>query len=251
MKKWSLREDYIVCKFCEEHKQQFIEDALLDEVINILETEWCPLRSSNAVQKRARYYLLLALGQDAEYIPAQVHKVYNVLANEQYTSDYRETLKAYLAQKNSNTFVDGEIGVPGESINSLTHMVHTPKGRRFIDVLEDFIQESQITPKSSIYRDIGMKQNTSVSIRQGKYATVSRENIFRICFGLRLDFDKASLLMKSCGISLRDNEAMDTVVEYHLKQGPTKLYKGIHKYDCELIDIDLLDSGAKTLFSEW
>jgi hypothetical protein len=193
---------------------------------------------------------LLAFDQNAGYIPAQVHKLYTVLTSEQYTSDHREALKAYLAKKNSNTFTSGEIDAFGESANSLTHMVHTPKGRRFIDVLEDFIQESQITPKSSIYRDIGMKQNTYASIRQGKYATVSRENIFRICFGLRLHYDKADILMKSCGISLRDNEAMDTVVEYHLKQGPTKLDKGIYKYDCELIDVDLLDSGANTLFSE-
>jgi len=133
----------------------------------------------------------------------------------------------------------------------LVNMVHTARGRRFVDVLEDLIRESCIRPKTKIYSDVGMKQDTFSSIRRGKYPTISRENVFRICFGLRLNYDNATMLMRSCGIIFREEQVLDTVVEYHLKKGPTKRDGEFFKYDCELIDTDLLDSGTNTLFSEW
>ena len=120
-----------------------------------------------------------------------------------------------------------------------------------MDVLEDLIRESCIRPKTKIYSDVGMKQDTFSSIRRGKYPTISRENVFRICFGLRLNYDNATMLMRSCGIIFREEQVLDTVVEYHLKKGPTKRDGEFFKYDCELIDTDLLDSGTNTLFSEW
>ena len=63
---------------------------------------------------------------------------------------------------------------------------------------------------------------TYSAIRRGKYKTVSRENAYRLCFGLRLNYDDAIKLMGSCGLAFRGDSVLDAVVEYFLKQGPTK-----------------------------
>ena len=251
MRKWTLQEDYIVCKFCKEYECMIIKDQLLDGLMSKLAVEGFDSRSRDAVQKRAYAYLLLLGGQDANYIPKQSRELYRVFASKEYNLCHREEINSYIASKQRGAFTNGAFDISLKSTNSLTNMVHIANGRSFIDVLEDYIQESCIKPKSNIYRDVGMKQDTYSSIRRGKYSTVSRENVFRLCFGLRLNYDNAVKLMKSCGVTLRDNEVLDTVVEYHLKRGPSKRDGEAYKYDCELIDVDLLDSGVNTLFSEW
>jgi hypothetical protein len=162
-----------------------------------------------------------------------------------------------------------------ESQSNLTHMVHKAKGRKFIDVLEDYIQRSGIRPKSRIYRDVGIKQETYSSIRRGKYKNVSRENVYRLCFGLRLRYDDAMVLINSCGYSFRGDSVLDSVVEYFLMQGPTevsvnKIYENeddnidnersnkrkrqkskeqiCYIYDTYLIDADLQESKVPELF---
>ena len=251
MRKWTFKEDYHVCKFCETYKYLFIRDELLDELMNVLESTGFSDRSRNAVQKRARYYRSLAFGQDVHDLPKQVRELYRVHTSESYNVDHCKKLEAYIATKRQGALTSDELDLFDESAPSLAHMVHKPKGRGFTKVLEDFIEESHLRPKTKIYSDVGMKQDTFSAIRRGKYATVSRENVFRICFGLRLNYDNAIQLMKSCGMTFRAAEILDTVVEYHLQAGPSKRDGDAYKYDCELIDIDLLDSGADTLFSEW
>jgi hypothetical protein len=253
MKRWSFREDYIVGKFCENHKYMFIERELLDELVEALAEAGFSFRSPRAVQQRTRYYLSLALRQDVLYIPKQVRELYRVLTSEEYNSDHREKLAAYIVNKNRHTGLDDVQDVAFGTATDLTHMVHKAKGRRFVDVLENLIEESCIRPKTRMYSDVGMKQDTFSTIRRGKYSTISRENVFRICFGLRLNYDNATMLMRSCGIIFREELVLDTVVEYHLKKGPTRrdeLDRKLFQYDCELIDTDLLDSGVETLFSE-
>jgi hypothetical protein len=253
MKRWSFREDYLVGKFCEDHKYMFIEGELLDELIEMLADAGFSFRSRNAVMKRARYYLPLTFGQDeyVKHIPKQVRELYRVLTSEEYNSDHREKLAAYITNKNQHTILDDAQDAVFGSATDLTRMVHTAKGPRFVDVLENLIGESCIRPKTKIYSDVGMKQDTFAAIRRGKYSTISRENVFRICFGLRLSYDSATMLMRSCGIIFREELVLDTVVEYHLKKGPTKREGEFFKYDCELIDTDLMDSGVETLFAEW
>ena len=71
-----------------------------------------------------------------------------------------------------------------------------------------------------------------------------------------MHFDDAVILMKSCGCTFEDSEVLDNVVEYFLRQGPTKKkwYKSKGKetfcyiYDTDLIDADLCESKAAPLF---
>lgn len=270
-KRWSFNEDYIVGKFCSEDPYMVATDDRLLELIERLDQAGVNPRSRLAVKKRLGYFTDLFLGFDMSQTPKQVRAIYEVLNNEGRENHLSQVLE-YINNRSQceDPIVDMAclVGEPDD----LSHMVHTAKGRKFIDVLEDYIQNSGIRPKSRIYNDVGMKQETYSAIRRGKYKTVSRENVYRLCFGLRLNYDDATKLMGSCGLAFRGDSVLDAVVEYFLKQGPTKgsvnrLVKKENKpedentnkkektkeqacyiYDTILIDADLVESKVPELF---
>ena len=253
--RWSFSEDYIIAKFCQEHRYLRVDGNLLDELILRLHQNGFSSRSENAVNKRAKDFVYLFRGCDSSNATKQVKEIYGILSNEGYRA-HQENLKAFIAEKQQmyDEQFDGHLSTDP---NSLSHMVHIAKGPKFIDVLEDYIQKSGIKPKSKIYSSIGISDDTFSAIRRGKYKSVSREHVFRICFGLRLRYDDAVTLVNSAGYFFREYEILDIVVEYHLRRGPTydsvDKYRGketlCYIYDTQMIDTDLLDSGEKALFS--
>jgi DNA-binding Xre family transcriptional regulator len=254
MARWSFREDYIVGKFCLEHGCRDIYGPRLEELMNRLHQSGFNSRSEVAVSKRARDFTYLFQGWDSPYAVKQVREICEILCNEGREIHLKE-LRSFLNEKQQATTAQATDFL-STSPSDLIHMVHIPKGRKFIDVLEDYIEKSNIKPKSRMYSDVGMSDDTFSSIRRGKYKSVAKESIFKICFGLRLRYDDAVILLKSCGKAFEESEILDNVVEYFLKQGPTKdsAYrdKGQEKicyiYDTFAIDADLLESGAKELF---
>ena len=66
--------------------------------------------------------------------------------------------------------------------------------------------------KSELYNWY-INENTFNAIKRGKYPTVTRENVFRICFGLRLSYEESKRLMSSAGHEFRRDEKLDCVVE--------------------------------------
>ena len=254
-KRWSFEEDYIVCKFCIEKQYYDIEGLLLDELVNRLVEAGYNSRSSVAVYKRARDFTYLLRGWESPYAVKQVREIYEVLSNEGRKNHLAE-LRLFLRKKQQQSTVNKNIDFFNQSPSDLTHMVHKPKGRKFVDVLEDYITSSGIKPRSRIYRDVGMSEDTFSSIRRGKYKAVTKESIFKICFGLRLKYDDVVILLKSCGKAFEESQTLDCVVEYFFRQGPTKdsVYKDQGKekicyiYDTFAIDADLIDSGTRELF---
>lgn len=271
--RWSYSEDFIIAKFCKAHRYLYVDGILLDELISKLYENGFSSRSETAIRKRAKDFMCLFSGWDSPYASNQVKMIYGVLNNEGYESHIKE-LKAFI-EENQQTYANQILEFLNESESNLTHMVHQARGRKFIDVFEDYIQHSGIRPKSKIYREVGMKQETYSAIRRGKYKNVSRENIYRLCFGLRLRYDDAMRLINSCGYSFRGDSVLDSVVEYFLMQGPTKqsvnkIYENeddnsdiersnktkrrkskeqiCYIYDTYLIDADLQESKVPELF---
>lgn len=271
--RWSFSEDFIIAKFCKEHRYLYIDGELFEELISILHQNGFSSRSETAVRKRAKDFMYLFSGEDSPYVSNQEKMIYGVLNNEGYESHLKE-LKVFI-EENQQAYDNQTLEFLNESQSDLTHMVHKAKGRKFIDVFEYYIQHSGIRPKSKIYREIGMKQETYSSIRRGKYKNVSRENVYRLCFGLRLRYDDAMVLINSCGYSFRGDSVLDSVVEYFLRQGPTKesvnkIYEDeddnndnersnkskrrkskeqiCYIYDTFLIDTDLQESKVPELF---
>lgn len=271
--RWSFSEDFIIAKFCKEHRYLYIDGILLDELISMLRQNGFSSRSKSAVRRRAKDFMYLFSGWESPCASNQVKMICGILNNESYESHIKE-IKLFI-EENQQTHANQTLELFNESQNNLANMVHKAKGRRFIDVFEGYIQRSGIRPKSRIYRDVGMKQETYSSIRRGKYKNVSRENVYRLCFGLRLRYDDAMLLINSCGYSFRGDSVLDSVVEYFLMQGPTKasvnkIYENeddaidnersnkrkrqkskeqkCYIYDTYLIDADLQESKVPELF---
>ena len=254
-KRWTMAEDLIIYKYCVENRWAFSSDIEIEWMKALLIDAGFTSRSDIAIKKRAREYDSLIGGWYSSYTTNQIRSRYQIFASEHYKKHYRE-LQSFIKQKNNCEKKQDDLSLLVESSDNLYHMVHVAKGRKFLDVLEDYIQCSGIKPRSKMYRDVNMSEDSFSAIRRGKYKTISRENIFKICFGLRLHYDDAVILMKSCGCALQEGEVLDSVVEYFLRQGPRKKiwykYKGkelsCYIYDTDLIDADLCESKVPPLF---
>ena len=260
-RRWAFEEDYIIYKFCCEQEYMDIEHESLNQLINRLTQAGFAERSGPAVYKRARDFTYLLRGWDVPRISKQIKAMVETLNDENHKKHFEE-LQAYLNEKKQCKQV-----VAADNLNCLyndpdqtLHMVHVAKGKPFNYVLSDYVDASIIRPKTRIYRDVGMKQETYSAILRGKYKKVDRENVYRLCFGLRLNYDDAIRLIKSSGYDFRDDSVLDVVVEYFLRKGPQKadvnkekvkgkyIEKICYSYDTILIDSDLLDSEEPVLF---
>ena len=230
--RWTMAEDHIIYKYCVDNRWAFSSDDEIESMKLLLAEAGFSHRSSLAIRKRAREYDSLIAGWYSPYTTNQIRERYEIFESEYYRNHYSE-LQAFINQKKQleKDLIDFDISVL--TVDNSIHMVHTAKGRKFIDVLEDYIQNSGISPKSSIYRDVNMSEDSFSAIRRGKYKKVARESIFKICFGLRLHFDDAVILMKSCGCTFDDSEVLDNVVEYFLRKGPTK--KKWYRRSCKIL----------------
>ena len=264
-KRWTLKEDYIVGKFCGNNPYFCLADKYIDELMSKLSDAGFNARSRNAVQKRVTDYWCLFTGYGTSKATKQVITIFNII-NDEGHKNHLEQLQGHIQYRKQSPVVD-DLDTFSATPNDLHNMVHVAKGRKFIDELDEYIRNSDIRPKSRIYRDVGMSQETYSAIRRGKYKTVSRENIYKLCFGLRLNYDDALKLMKSIGITFRNDSVLDAVVEYFLMQGPTvdstnrvipeedknkkkpKLVEKIcYIYDTYRIDADLIESNEPELF---
>ena len=61
----------------------------------------------------------------------------------------------------------------------------------------------------------------------------------QFCFGLKLKYDEAVVLMASAGYAFAPSNLTDVIVEYYLKK---------EIYDIFEVNISLYDSGADLLF---
>ena len=253
--RWTMAEDLIVYKYCVENRWAFSSDMDIEIIGGLLKEAGFATRSDIAIKKRARDFDDLISGRYSPYIVETMRARYEFLNSSQYRSHYEE-LQAFINQMDRL-----EKDLIGFDISALTagntiRMVHTAKGPKFIDVLEEYIQKSEIRPRSRIYRDVNISEDSFSAIRRGKYKRVAKENVFKICFGLRLNYDDAVRLINISGYTFEYDKVLDTVVDYFLRQGPTKRswykYKGEEKscyiYDTDLSDADLYESKAELLF---
>ena len=85
-----------------------------------------------------------------------------------------------------------------------------------------------------------MKQDTFSSILRGKYAQVKRENVLRLCVGLKLSIDEAEELMRSAGFYFSEGDILDVVIKANIVN---------QCYDTFYIDSELCENNAPTLFA--
>lgn len=247
--RWSLREDYIVCKFAYEHTWENISIELFDCLMSQLDEAGFSLRSNTAVNKRVREYQLLFNGCELSHVSQQVRLVYQSYLGKVNNPDLNKSIKSYIAET-----YDPCVPISGEPLSSKGFSVDEYTGNNnlsdykyimdlnltFPMVLQKFIDQKGFKKHKEIYDKIYMKADTFSSILRGKYGQVKRENVFRLCIGLKLSIDEANELMKSAGLCFMDGEMLDIVVKANIVN---------QCYDTFYIDSELCENNTPTLFA--
>jgi hypothetical protein len=246
-KRWSFKEDYIVCKFAYENAWLCIfEDDLDRLMLELKEAGFCS-RSEVAISKRIREYQCLFRGEESSYATSQILSTYHVFMYRLNNDSLYESIKSFI----SETFNPDEVfndskdtGAINKNIfsehNDLTNYVHTIEYcSTFPMVLQKFIDQKGFKKHKEIYDKISMKQDTFSSILRGKYTVVKKENVLRLCVGLTLSVDEAEELMESAGYLFSRGIMMDVVVKAFL----------MHQcYDTFAIDSELCENNVPALF---
>lgn len=250
MKRWSLREDYIVCKYT--YKRIFkdgINEPLHHLMLELQERGFAP-RSETAISKRIRNYLSLFEGEESPYATCQVISTYYAFMDRINNPSRYECIKSHVVQ----TFDPNAIQyAPGnrDELQPFTYSanVNVAQYVRTIDyqttfpmVLQKYIDLKGIKKHTSLCKTIGMKPDTFSAILRGKYKEVKKENILRICVGLELRVDEAEELLNSAGYMLSNAIMTDVIV---------KAFLWNRVYSVVAINTELYENNAPLLFQDY
>ena len=233
--RWSLKEDYIVARYCLENPWAYASDENIKEIMLQLKNAGYRYRSASAVTKRAHDYErlqrnnvdYLSISSRQKDIYRIAYSLHNNIGLSKFVSQY--SAEVYQPKNTDDSIIDG--GSFG-GINQWESFIplEMPKlGPSFQDILEEFIDKFYYENtqheinwqnrkklknklKSELYNWY-INENTFNAIKRGKYPTVTRENVFRICFGLRLSYEESKRLMSSAGHDFRRDEDLDNIVE--------------------------------------
>ena len=126
----------------------------------------------------------------------------------------------------------------GTSQESSSFVPIEPVGPSFQKVLFDFIDASGMKD-SEVYNSCFVGRDTFSHIRKGDRG-VSKKTIKQLCFGLKLSYDDAVILMESAGFAFSNNSVADLVVVYFLKN---KIY------DIFAANAELYERNEELLFA--
>ena len=242
--KWTIQEDYIVCKYSYEHAWKSITVEQLNELMGQLENNGFVARSKIAVDKRVRDYQCLFRGMKSPYATSQVISIYQAYMNRINNPQLYQSIKAFVLETFKPADESASESVPStlfsEEKNS-TNYIHTIEySSTFPMVLQKFIDKKGFKKYKEIYDKISMKQDTFSSILRGKYPVVKKENVLRLCVGLKLSVDEAEELMESAGYLFSKSIMTDVVVKAFL----------VHQcYDTFAIDDELCENNVPVLFA--
>ena len=93
--RWSVKEDYIVCKYCHEHANGLLWEDELKELSGILVEQGSPQRSLVAISKRVREFSHLLLGEQSPYLNEQISSVFSSFMEKLQNRDIQKRIKSY------------------------------------------------------------------------------------------------------------------------------------------------------------
>ena len=243
-RRWSVNEDIIVCKYCIENPWAYSSDVDIEGIATKLENLGCEHRSTTAIRKRAYTYEILREKCQRANIPKQISLVYEII-----THGYAEThksVKAYIEEiynpKESIECLDedGHISKLMGHPDSLLGYQHTIDYQQtFPMVLQKYVSLKQIKKHKAMCKSIGMKPDTFSSILCGKYGTVKKDNVLRLCIGLQLSVNEAEELLNSAGFMLSNAVMTDVVI---------KAFLWNRQYSVVAINAELEENNAPLLF---
>ena len=251
MATWSFEEDFIVCDFYLNHIYDWKQQ--IDKLLNVLKVRGFD-RDKGSARMRVQNYEYLHTGTKGLSRPAdQSKRIYEVFARNKSNPTARSNVHAHI-QSNyiggstttvSTPFDAEQCLAPDLSFltstqQNLYNLVFTlPTAPAFKDVLQGFITKHGFKKNSEVYNACFVKRDTFWAIIKGKNLGVSRRTVMQLCFGLKLTYDEAVVLMASAGYAFAPNNLTDVIVEYYLKNQILDIFEA---------NISLYDSGADLLF---
>ena len=241
-RRWTLKEDFIVCKYCAENRWAFSSDVDMDILTDLLVQAGFTDRTRVAITARARDYELLIGAQGRHRANEQMQTTYSNYVEFYRNPECRNRIKSYIKEvynPNEADIIDSSM--PNLSAPSSLGYVHTLDfNESFPMVLQKYLDKKGITKYKPVYDAIYMKQDTFSSILRGKYKEVKKENVLRLCIGLKLDLVEAEDFMASAGYMFSRSIMTDVVIKSCIMN---------HCYDPFIIDEELQENKTKVLFS--
>ena len=241
-RRWTQKEDYIVCKYCVENRWAFSSDADMEILAQQLAQAGFTDRTRVAITARARDYELLIGAQGRHRANEQMQATYRNNREIFENPEFRNRIKSCIRELYNPTAVEtADSDLPNLSAPTTTaYLYKLDYSESFPMVLQKYLDKKGITKYKQVYDAIYMKQDTFSSILRGKYKEVKKENVFRLCIGLKLTLDEAEDLLKSASFSFSPGNMLDVVIKANIMN---------RCYNPFLIDEELEENKTKVLFS--
>ena len=230
--KWEFEEDFIVCKFYLSHVDSWKEH--IGEVLAELYTEGFT-RDKNKVQMRISNYEYLHIGHGLCHPAKQSRRILDGILKAQLTS---AQLQSYLNHNYSLNVNGSAIDLTTPADEKSDFIYTEPLDRSFQEVLFDFIKQSGMKDPE-VYKASQIGRDTFSLICSGK-RSASKRTVRQLCFGLKLSYEEAVMLMESAGYAFSKNNLTDMIVSYYLKN---------KEYDIFEANATLYENKAELLFS--
>ena len=231
-KRWSINEDYIVCKYCVENRWAYSSDVEIEWIKALLENAGFPSRSNMSIKRRARNYDYLIGGRDTFHATPQEREVLDIVFNGSQRSGF---IDRYVKEVYRPNEVTGEMEAHLEDNmkNSSCYLpISKPEVKStFYSVLNELLekyykkyeQEGKTRGavkkqfKDSLTLTYGVSIDTYNSIHRAKYKTVSKRILFKLFFALELDYEDAKRLLESLGLDFQRSELEEVIIEAMLQ----------------------------------
>ena len=228
--KWSFEEDFIVCNYYLSHIDSWRNH--MDVVMADLKNAGYIMRDEKSVKMRIQNFEYLHTGKGLSNVAKQSKRIYNVFAQRLRTPVFTEELKCFI--KNNFKPIHTDLtNVP----QNPSYVPLEPIGPSFRDLLFKFIDERGMKD-SDVYNSCFVGRDTFSHIRKGDRG-VSKKTIVQLCFGLKLSYEEAVLLLSSAEFAFSNNSVFDLVIVYFLKN---------RNYDIFAANAELYDRNEKLLF---
>ena len=253
MAAWTFEEDFLVCDFYLNHMNDWKE--CIDDLIGKLKERGFD-RDKGSIKMRIQNYQFLQTGKGLSNAAEQTKRIYGVFAKNISNPTLRNNLQNHIQGTYSGNTIKSVVADFDEDLllaplaisqlsatqQNLHHMVFTlPQEPTFKDILFGFIAQKGFKKHSDVYNACQVKRDTFNAIKKGRNYGVSKRTVMQLCFGLKLNYDEAVVLMASAGYAFAPSSLTDVIVTYYLKH---------ELYDIFEVNISLYDSGADLLFAE-
>ena len=235
---WTFEEDYIICKFCEDHQNFIIAGEILDELTEKLLGAGFITRSKSAVQRRAKDCQNLICGWEVSHASAVQKERCKSFARRKLEQERYRGLERFLDSNYVNSEADALDTIATAMPSTIALLPIDSAGPTFLDLLYTHINQRNMKD-SEIYKRAQISRATFSNIRSGKKG-ISKQTLMQLCFGLKLTYDESVALMAAADCAFNTSNIRDLVVIYFLKN---------RIYDTYEVNAELYERNLPLLFS--